>query len=129
MLNVLKKPAAETPNGSGRGMQLLQFELALDLAGLGEKRLAETLSHAAETVGADLVFMLPAADGNGERGIVRLNDDANSSFIQVEAQDTGFAILDETQIAEPVLALARATVDVFGRIQADAALRETMAAP
>lgn len=129
MLNVLKKPIAGAPTNPVRSMQRLQFELALDLAGAGDRPLAEVLKQAAETVGADLLFVLPATDGRGETAVVHMEHLAGDSFLQVEPRDTGFAVSDETQMDSILLSFARASVDLLGQLGADAAVRETFAAP
>lgn len=118
-------PAAEEVNG--RSMQRLQFELALDLGSLGRLP-AETVREAAASVGADLLFMLPVPSGKGVTAVVRLLEDGRHSFLQITNTGDGFRTADETQMDAALLALARASVDVFQRLSTDSTIREPLAA-
>jgi hypothetical protein len=121
----LAGPMAEEANG--RSMQRLQFELALDLGSLGRKP-AETIREASASVGADLLFVLPAPSGKGLTAVVRLLEEGRHSFLQVTNIGDGFRTADEAQMDAALLALARASVDVFQRLSDDRAIREPLAA-
>ena len=128
MFNSPEKPSEATQNGvAGRGLRRLQFELALDLSLPGGRPMAETIAGAAETAGVDLLFVLPAANGQAVTGVVRISEEGNDTFLQVRPSDGGFAVLDETEMDANLLRLARASVDVFQRMSADKAIREPLA--
>jgi hypothetical protein len=121
--------AAETSLASGISrLQRLQFELALDLSATGERPVPETLKRAAEATGADLVFVLPAADGIGTVAVVRFLSEGNDYFLQVLATHDGFAITDQGEMDAAALALARSSVEVMRLMSQDGAIREQLAA-
>ena len=129
MMSPYQKSTSATGNGTAsRGMQRLQFELALDLSIPGDRSVLETLTHAAETAGADLVFVLPTSNGRGTTAVIRLTDEGSDSFLQVRTADGGFAVSDEAQMDRTLLQLARASVDVLQRMSSDSAIREPLAA-
>jgi hypothetical protein len=107
-------------------MRRLQFELALDLGG-GGRPLADSLKDAAASVGADVLFVLPGSSGAAATGVVRLKHEGRNHFLQVVASGTGVSVLEEPQMDQAVLGLARASVDLFERMSADAAIREPLA--
>ena len=126
MTGLFEKAAPPLDRANGAGMQRLQFELALDM-GAGHSPLADSVKEAAASVGADLLFVLPAASGAGIVAVVRLKEDGKSSFLQVASSGDGFSVLEEPQIEATLLGLARASVDVFERMSADAAIRRPLA--
>ena len=115
-------------NRVGRGLQRLQFELALDLSIPGGRPVQETLARAAETAGADLLFVLPVPRGEGMMAVVRLAEEGGDCFLQVRTADGGFAITEETDIDKTLLGLARASLEVLQRMLADRGIREQLAA-
>jgi hypothetical protein len=120
---------AAANGGNGPGMQRLQFELALDLSVPGVRPVKETLAHAAETAGVDLLFVLPTANGKGTTAVVRMVEEGSDAFLQVRTADDGFAVSDEKQMDKALLQLARTSLDVLRRMSADSAIREPLAAP
>ncbi len=127
MMDSHEKPAREAATGvSGRGLQRLQFELALHLSVVG-RPVAEALARAAETAGADLVFVLPAPNGEGMMGVVRLNDEGSDFFLQVGTEKAGFPVSEEAEMDKTLLGLARASVDVLQRMSADRNIRGPLA--
>jgi hypothetical protein len=124
---------ASDSNGPGipagvRSLQRLQFELALDMSASDARPPKETLAHAAQSAGADLLFVLPAPRGNGMTAVIRLVDDGVDHFLQVGTADAGFAVSDEAAMDQTLLGLARASVDVLQRMSADRSIREFLAA-
>ncbi len=122
---------AETanPEADRRKLRRLQFELALELGDTGEKPLAETLRQAAVTVGGDLLFVLPAPNGDGMAAVVRLPDDGRPDcLVGVRTAEVGFAVSDETEIDASLLGFARASIDVLERLKADRNTFEPLAA-
>ncbi len=120
------RPTGESP-ASGQAMRRLQFELALDV-GVGGRQPADSVKEAAGAAGVDLLLVLPVPSGNGVSAVVRLKDDDKSSFLQVISSGQGFTVLEEPQMDAALLSLARASVDVFERMSADAAIRRRLAA-
>lgn len=111
-----------------RGLQRLQFELALDMSAADGCPPAATLAHAAETAGAEIIFMLPKPDGDGFTAMVRLVDEGHGYFLRVATADTGFAVADEAEMDQTLLALARASVDVMTRMSEDREVARSLAA-
>jgi hypothetical protein len=89
---------------------------------------AETLNYAALSAGAEVVFLLPDLGGNNINAVVRLADDERDCFLQVRSADSGFAVIDETEMEATLIGLARALVDVMRRLSADGGFRESRAA-
>jgi hypothetical protein len=117
-------PAFAAENESvPRSLQRLQFELALDLS-IPAGPIEQTVSQAAETAGVELLFALPGLSGKGATVVVRLSDDGRDSFLQVRSADGGFIVLDEDEMDQILLRLARASVDVLRRLAADMADRK-----
>jgi hypothetical protein len=125
MTSFSQKAAAEDL-ADGLTMRRLQFELALDM-GVGHRPLVDSLKEAAATAGADLLFVLPAPSGAGITAVVRLKEDGKNSFLQITSSGDGFAIREEAGMDAALLGLARASVDVFERMSADAAIRTPLA--
>ena len=120
--------AGETSaDADGRKLRRLQFELALELGDTGELPLAETLRQAASDAGGDLLFVLPAPDGDGMAAVVRLDDDGKDCFLGVRTAEVGFAVSDEADIDANLLGFARASVDVLERLKADRTVLEPLA--
>jgi hypothetical protein len=117
MMSAELKPSAPRP-GSSRSLKRLEFEMALDIGG-GAGTPSDAIRQAAETAGGDLLVVLPAPDGNGVTGIVRLSDGGDTLYVEARGDGSGFTVRDETQIAAPLLSLARASFDVLQRLNAD----------
>jgi len=114
--------------GDGPGLQRLQFELALDMSATDQRPPVDTLTQAAETAGAEVVFVLPTPRGKGITAVVRLVDEGRDYFLQVRSAEQGFAVADEAEMSETLLGLARASVDVMQRLSADGGFQESRAA-
>jgi hypothetical protein len=125
---VTSDPSGAVISAEGRSLQRLQFELALDMSASDARPPHETLAHAAQAAGADLLFVLPAPRGNGMTAVIRLVDDGVDHFLQVGTADAGFAVSDEAAMDQTLLGLARASVDVLQRMSADRSIREFLAA-
>ena len=54
--------------------------------------------------------------------------EGSDCFLQVKTADNGFAVLDEAEMDQALLRLARASVDVFQRLSADSVIREQLVA-
>lgn len=104
----------------------LQFELFLEL-GDSRRPFAEAVRRAASSAGGELLFALPAPDGN-EAAIVRLPEDGADCFVQVRPGDTGFVLRQDGEIDADILGFARASVDVLERLKADQRFLEPLAA-
>jgi hypothetical protein len=128
MMNSAENPDGAGIQADGRGLQRLQFELALDMSATDGRPPKETLAHAAQSAGADLLFVLPAPRGKGMTAVIRLVDEGVDHFLQVGSGESGFAIFDEADMDRTLLGLARASVDVFQRMSADRSIREFLAA-
>jgi hypothetical protein len=128
MMNSAENPDGTGIQANGRGLQRLQFELALDMSATDGRPPKETLAHAAQSSGADLLFVLPARRGKGVTAVIRLVDDGVDHFLQVGSKESGFAISDEAAMDQTLLGLARASVDVLQRMSADRSIREFLAA-
>lgn len=113
---------------SGRSLKRLQFELALDLSFVGERSVAETLKRAADTTGAEILFVLPAVNGAEMKAVVRFNDAGNDYFLQVASVDAGFRVADEGEMDQALLGFARASTDVLRRMSSDSSIREPLTA-
>jgi hypothetical protein len=88
----------------------------------------ETLNYAAQSAGAEVVFVLPTAGASGVNAVVRLVDDERDCFLQVRSTDTGLAVIDESEMEPTLIGLARALVDVMRRLATDGGFRESRAA-
>ena len=128
MMNSAENANGTGTQGGGRSLQRLQFELALDMSATDGRPPKETLAHAAQSAGADLLFVLPAPRGKGMTAVIRLVDEGADHFLQVASGESGFAIFDETDMDRTLLGLARASVDVLQRMSSDRSIREYLAA-
>jgi hypothetical protein len=128
MMNSAENPDGRGIRADGRGLQRLQFELALDMSSTDGRPPKETLAHAAQSAGADLLFVLPARRGKGVTAVIRLVDEGVDHFLEVGSVESGFAISDEAAMDQTLLGLARASVDVLQRMSADRSIREFLAA-
>jgi len=127
MIDPIEKP----PNlalQKANSLQRLQFELALDMSAADNRPPVETLKHAADTAGAEIVFILPAPRGKGITAMVRLIDEDRDTFLQVRSAEFGFAVTDEAETDQLLLGLARASVDVMRRLSGDGSFQESLAA-
>lgn len=128
-MNPFNRPSGlAAVQATDRGLQRLQFELALDMSAMDGRPPAETLSHAANTAGAELVFMLPKPSGDGLMAVVRLPDEERDLYLQVETADPGFDVADEAAMDQTLLALARASIEVMTRVSEDTDVAGTLAA-
>ena len=123
-----RTPGLSAIQTADRGLQRLQFELALDMSATDGRPPAETLTHAAETAGAELVFVLPMPSRDGFTAVVRLADEGRDYFLQVGTADGGFAVADEAEMDKILLGLARASVDVLRRMSEDREVAGSLAA-
>jgi hypothetical protein len=135
MVQAYSKPAAPPvaeapdPEADRRKLRRLQFELALELGDTGDKPLTETLRQAADAVGGDLLFVLPAPNGDGMAAVVRLPDDGGADcLIGVRTAEVGFSVSDEKEIDADLLGFARASIDVLERLRVDRSILEPLAA-
>lgn len=128
MIDPIEKPPNLAALQKASSLQRLQFELALDMSAADNRPPAETLNYAALSAGAEVVFLLPDLGGNNINAVVRLADDERDCFLQVRSADSGFAVIDETEMEATLIGLARALVDVMRRLSADGGFRESRAA-
>lgn len=127
-MNPSEKPNGTALHGDGHGLQRLQFELALDMSATDGRPPTETLAHAAQSAGVELLFVLPSPNGKDVTAIVRLVDEGIDYFLQVGSTPAGFAVEDEADMDKTLLGLARASVDVLQRMSSDHNIREQLAA-
>lgn len=104
-------------------LALVQFKLALELAHAAEGDVANRIAEAAATVGAELLFALPAPDGSGPNAIVRLVDEDSERLVQVRQSDDGLAVLEGDNIDPHLLSLARNSLTVLKQISDDPTVR------
>lgn len=119
MINFRAKKMRNSSAPAGRSLGRLEFEMGLEIADSGEQPLSETVRQAAQTAGGDLVFMLPAANGQGVTAMVRLVEDGRGYFLQVRRADAGFAISEEGDIDADLIGFARASIAVLEQLRAD----------
>jgi hypothetical protein len=127
MMNGAEIPSAGIP-ADGRSLQRLQFERALNVRTGAARPPNETLAYAAQSAGADLLFVLPGLRGSAPTAVVRLVDDGVDHFLEVVTTPSGFVVSDEAAMDPTLLRLARASVDVLQRMSADRSIREFLAA-
>lgn len=108
-------PSTSTSGGAAR----LDFEMALQVADIGSKPLAEMVGQAADAAGCDLLFVLPSPDGAGITAMVHIPDCEGSCFLQVRTTEQGLLVVEETDISPDLLRFARASVNVLRRLRAD----------
>jgi hypothetical protein len=116
------------PRTGSQSLQRLQLEMALESRNTGKRPLAELLADAADAAGADLLIVLPGPNGAGMTAVLRLKEDAIDSFLQVRATESGFFVAEQPEMDQDLLRLARASVDVLGRMADDGNIREPIAA-
>ena len=103
-------------------MSRLEFEMALEIADIGNTQWTDVVRQAARSVNGDFLFVLPVPTKDGtvsDHAFVRLKDTGSSRIVSVWPQDGFLAIRDEADIDAQVLGFARASVDVFERMRAD----------
>jgi hypothetical protein len=129
MMNSHRKPDGFiASSATAQSLQRLQLEMAIEARNTGARSLPELLADAAEAAGADLLFVLPATDGKGESAVVRLSEDGIDSFLQVTVTGSTFAVSEQTEMDQILLRLARASVDVLGRLADHGSISEPFAA-
>jgi hypothetical protein len=121
MMNVRAKAAA--PATAGRSLKRLEFEMALEIGDHIDRPPAEAIHLAAQAAGWELVIVLPTPEGHGTSAIVRLAEGNRNRFLQVEADDEGYAFFEESEIDPELLGFARSSIDVLERLRADRAVR------
>lgn len=104
---------------SGTDLARLQLERALRLADADESPLADKIAEAADAAGADLLFVLPAPDGEGMSAVVRFCGAGADHFLQIRTGESGITISRDDEIDPLFLRLAQRSVDVLQRINAD----------
>lgn len=116
-------PRTEAPASSGRTLARLEFEMALDLVGdVRNRQWADVVRQAANAAGGDLALVLPFLDQDGkvaEQAVVRLVEDGQPRFFQVQAAAAGHAIVEENQMDAALLGFARSSVELMERLKAD----------
>ena len=118
MINFRTKKGKSGPAPTAHSLARLEFEMALEIGG-DDQPLADIVRNAAQSAGGDLVFMLPAANGEGVTAMVRLVEDGRSTFLQVRRAEKGFAIAEEGAIDADLIGFARASVAVLEQLRAD----------
>ncbi|MHA1188871.1 MAG: hypothetical protein ACTSSQ_00185 [Alphaproteobacteria bacterium] len=103
------------------------FDLAMafEVADNGERTWAESLREAADTVGGELLFVLPTkASGNndGEHGVVRVDFDGNAALVFVSREGVDTAFGDEAKADETLAAFARASMTMFDQLRGEPAI-------
>jgi hypothetical protein len=116
MFNLRAKPAR--PPAHEKSLKRLEFEMALEIGGTGGRSMAERLRDAASAAGGDLLFMLPAASGNGETAVVRFAEGDGNRLVQVRTWQDTYAISEEPDMDPEMLSFARASIDVLERLRA-----------
>ncbi len=110
-------------NTDGADLPRAQLKLALELADTAKGDLTDRIAEAAATVGADLLFMLPAPDGSGPSAMVHLADETGDRFLQVQPAAEGMAVSEGDEVNPHFLSLARTSVDVLRKIGDDPDVR------
>lgn len=116
---VNSRTRSEVSDSGASNLKRLEFEMALELGGAGERPLAETVREAAESAGGDLLFVLPAPDGRGSAAVVRLFESGRSRLLQVRPAGSAFVVAEEPEIDADLLVFARASIDVLERLRDD----------
>ncbi len=137
-----KTHAAGTAANDAFLLPRLEFEMALEVAGTGDKgwgdknwgderwgdeRWTEIVRDAAEAVGGDLLFVLPYAEDSGSpansapinHAMVRLVEDGKSRLLLVRAGAAGFHLVEEDAIDAGLVRFAYASIEVLERLGAD----------
>jgi hypothetical protein len=117
------------PKAKSTDLARLQLERALRLADAGESPLADKIAEAANAAGADLLFLLPAPDGEGMSAIVRFGGAGADHFLQIRTGEAGMTISKDEEIDPDLLRLARTSLDVLQRISTDPEVRAPLTAP
>ncbi len=122
-MNVMMNSRAK-PGGGGSAIESarlkrLELELAVELGVGAGKSFSDAVQQAADSVGADLLFVLPGADGAGHAALLRLTEDGANRILQVRKSGSGFAVTEDQHIDAAVLGFARATIDVLERLRDD----------
>lgn len=107
-------PAIETAR-----LMRLELELAVELGVGSGKSFNDAVQQAVESVGGDLLFVLPGADGDGTAALLRLVEDDGSRILQVRKSGSSFAVTEEEHIDAAILGFARASIDVMERLRDD----------
>jgi hypothetical protein len=124
MFNLRAKPAR--PPAHEKSLKRLEFEMALEIGGTDGRSMAERLRDAASAAGGDLLFMLPAASGNGETTVVRFAEGDGDRLVQVRTWQETYAIAEEPDMDPEVLSFARASIDVLERLRTDRQVLEPL---
>lgn len=109
-------PAVDT-----RSLKPLEFEMALDLGGGAGRKVVEVVRAAAESVGGELLFVLPARGPDAtvvDHAVVCLDDDGRKRFLQVRAEGSAFVVAQEPAMQPDLLRFARTSVTLFAQLRA-----------
>jgi hypothetical protein len=114
-----KRIGGGTLEDDGRRLQRLEFEMALEIGEAGGRAFPEILQRAADIVGGEILFILPATARTGATGVLRVTEGGQRRFVQVRTGEAGFVISKDEEIEPHLLGFARATVHVLERLRAD----------
>jgi hypothetical protein len=123
MFNLRAKPAR--PPTREKSLKRLEFEMALEIGGTG-RPIMHRLRDAASAAGGDLLFVLPAASGNGETAVVRFAEADGDRLVQVRTWQETYAISEEPDMDPEVVSFARASIDVLERLKSDRQVLEPL---
>ena len=125
-LRTSQAPSAESGRAAARAARK-QIEKALKSSDASQSH-PERLHEAAAAAGADIVLMLPGADGDGITAVLRAKHSGGDSFLEVTSKGATFKVAEEPTIGEDILGFARASVEVLEYLQADKAIVAPLAA-
>ena len=121
------KPAAAPRPADGNHLPHLRIELGLQLAD-NDAPLAEKIALAAAAAGGDLLFVLPAPDGQGVTAMVRLTEAGADRYVQVRTSETGLAVSEEAEVDPAFAQFARSAAALLRCLSADRGRRTPLAA-
>ncbi|MBO0662324.1 hypothetical protein LQ948_06455 [Jiella sp. MQZ9-1] len=111
---------------AGEGVQMVEIELALGACDLGEASFEECVRGAAEMVGGELLFAMPADssfEDASEIAAIHLGEaDAGRArihFVVLNAEGDALRVADRDAVGDRFYGFARAFVGLLSRIRDD----------
>ncbi|MBO0902954.1 hypothetical protein [Jiella sonneratiae] len=112
------------PFEAGEGVEAVEFELALGTSDLGETSFEDCVRHAAEMIGGEFLFAMPA-DGSfedtSEIAAIHMGGGADRTgrvfFAVLDLDGDTMRVADREEVGERFYGFARAFVGVLSRIR------------